>query len=625
MLKRIGAVVVFMLVSLVSAAPALAQQRSITGRVTSAATRDGIPGATVTIAGTTTGAITDENGNFTIANAPARDLMLLVRILGYRPAEVRVTQQQTSVMVPLQIDVLGLEELVVTGRATSVARRNLANAVGTVNAAELNRAPAESFERAIQGKVAGAIIEANSGAPGGGLQVRLRGVSTINAETQPLYVLDGVIISNAEIPSNQNAVTKAASGSNPSLNQDAVVNRVVDINPEDIESIEVLKGASAAAIYGSKASNGVVVITTRKGVTGRPRVHVSQRFGVFDLSNKLGFRQFETLEEATAAFGDRASQYWQAGRSFDHEELLAGRNDLSTETSASVSGGTEATRYFISGLWKNDEGVIENTGFAKQSVRLRLDQRLGSRASVGLGTTMLHTVAERGLTNNDNSGTSYWMVFPFTPNFVDLRESDNAIFPNNPFERSNPLQTAHLLDNEEDVWRVITSLNASFDLLQRGSHTLRIQSTTGIDYFSQKNGLLFPPELQFEPADDGLPGTSLLSNSDNVNVNVSGDLVHTMAPSDGGFSLTNSAGVQYEKRDLTIARVVSRNLVGGKSNIDAGTTVNVGQTNRLVKDVGFYAQSELITMSERLTVSGGLRAERTSANGDPDKYFFYPK
>src|SRR6267154_1062993 len=152
-----------------------------------------------------------------------------------------------------------------TGQATTVDRRNLANAVATVSGEEVSRVSAQTVEQALQGKVVGASIQANSGAPGGGMQMRLRGVTSINGSSEPLYVVDGVVVSNVAIPSNQNAVTRSTQGSNPSLTQDNQVNRIADLNPNDIENIEVLKGASASAIYGSRASNGVVIITTRRG------------------------------------------------------------------------------------------------------------------------------------------------------------------------------------------------------------------------------------------------------------------------------------------------------------------------------------------------------------------------
>ena len=604
-----------------------AQDREITGRVVSAETARGIPGADVTVAGTRVNALTDQDGNF-LLRAPSGTVTIVARSIGYRPGEAVVEAGATRVTIELEADVLGLDELVVTGRATSVSRRNLANAVGTVSARELQRAPAQTMDKALQGKVAGANIETNSGAPGGGVQVRLRGVSTINAQSQPLYVIDGVIISNAEIPSNANAVTGAASGSNPSLTQDAVVNRVADINPNDIETIEILKGPSAAAIYGAKAANGVIVITTRRGTAGAPRITLTQRVGQYRLSNKLGFRMFETADEAVAAYGEGARQFYGANgqplQVSDHEELLAGRTDLSTETAFSIGGGSELTRYFVSGLWKRDAGIIANTGFDKEALRVNLDQQFGERLNVSLGTSVVHSLAQRGLTNNDNSGTSFYMVFPFTPNFVDLRQNPDGTYRRNPFERSNPLQTAALMTNDEDVWRLIASTNATLQAYRSGAHTLQVIASGGVDYFNQENDLVFPPELQFEPL-DGQPGTKLLSNSSNLRFNVSGNLVHAYAPAGASYRATTSAGLQYDDDDLNIARIASRNLIAGMPNVDAGTAVEVRQNRARVKDMGLYLQEEVLAFDERLLVVGGLRADRSSANGDPSKFFYFPK
>ncbi|MGH7443458.1 MAG: TonB-dependent receptor plug domain-containing protein, partial [Longimicrobiales bacterium] len=514
MRSRSGVVLAFLLLLLLFLPLRVqAQDREITGRVISAETTAGVPGATVSVVGTRVTAVTNQNGEF-VVSAPAGAVMLVARSVGFREAEVTVPADASTVTIVLDVDVLGLDVLVVTGRATSVSRRNLANAVATVSSTELQRAPAQTMDKALQGKIAGANIETNSGAPGGGVQVRLRGVSTINAQSAPLYVVDGVIISNAEIPSNANAVTGAASGSNPSLTQDAVVNRVADINPNDIDTIEILKGPSAAALYGSKAANGVILVTTRRGQAGPPRMTLTQRVGQYRLSNKIGFRDFETVNEAVAAYGEGAREFFGTDGAplqvFDQEELLSDRTDLSTETLFTIGGGTENTRYFMSGLWKSDEGIIANTGFDKQALRLNLDQRLGDRFDIGLGTNLVHSVAARGLTNNDNSGTSFFMVFPTTPNFVDLRQQDDGTFPRNPFERSNPLQTAALMTNDEDVWRFITSMNAQYDAYSEGAHDLQIIATGGLDYFTQENVLFFPPELQFEPL-DGQPGTKLLS------------------------------------------------------------------------------------------------------------------
>ena len=152
--------------------------------------------------------------------------------------------------VALNEDVLKLSEIVVTGLATSVKKRNLANSVGTVSSKELIPAPAQTLERALSGKIAGISINQNSGAPGGGINVNLRGTSTITGSTQPLYVVDGVLVSNAAIQSGLDLITDAT-GAGSATPQGQPTNRIADLNPNDIENIEVLKGASAAAIYGS--------------------------------------------------------------------------------------------------------------------------------------------------------------------------------------------------------------------------------------------------------------------------------------------------------------------------------------------------------------------------------------
>lgn len=602
-----------------------AQQRQVTGRVVGGEGNDPLLGATVVIAGTTLGAQTDPQGNFTLT-VPAGEVRLRVSRVGYVPREVVVPPGEGSVTVRLPEDVLNIEGLVVTGQATSVARRNLANAVATVTAGELTQAPSQTVEKALQGKIAGANISTNSGAPGGGVQVDLRGVSSINAASEPLWVIDGVIASNAAIASGANAVTRASGGSNAS-NQDAPVNRIADLNPEDIETIEILKGASASAIYGSQASNGVIIVTTKKGSAGPPEVRATQRVGYYQLSEKLGMRSW-TRDEAVAAFGPGAASFFNPDgtpiQAFDLEEQIAGHRAPSTETVLSLRGGDEDTRYYVSGLWQDEAGIIENTGYEKQSVRLNLTQQLGSRVEVGVNTNVVHSLARRGLTNNDNTGTSFYMVLPFTPNFVDLRRRPDGTFPENPFERSNPLQTIALMDNNEDVWRVIASGNGRADLLSGQTQSLRLLLNGGADYFRQENELFFPPELEFED-DDRQPGTSLLGNSDNLNLTGNASLVHTWSPS-ASLTATTSAGVQYLDEDLNISRIVARDLIGGQRNIDAGASApDVFERRQRVRTMGVYLQEEVLLLDDRLFLTGSVRADRSSANGDPDEFFLYPK
>ena len=617
---------VLMLLLLLGSVPALAQTRTVTGTVTDAQTGEPLEGARVTVRGTTLSTSTGATGRFILGNVPAGDVTLIIRRIGSNPADIRVTAGQNDVSAALTRDPLRLAEVVITGQATAVERRNLANAVATVSGEDVSRVSAQTVEQALQGKVPGASIQANSGAPGGGMQMRLRGVTSINAGSEPLYVVDGVVLSNVAIPSNQNAVTKAASGSNPALTQDAQVNRIADLNPNDIENIEVLKGASASAIYGSRASNGVVIITTRRGRAGERRVNVAQRIGVSKISNTLGSRTFNTLAEATAAWGSSAANFYVDGVVYDHERELAGKTPISSESVVDFSGGDSNTRYFASGLWKQDGGIIENTGYGKQAVRANLDQDLSSRLNLSLQTSLTRSLAQRGLTNNDNAGVSWWMVFPFTPSFLDLRQSADGTFPANRFGNiSNPLQTAALMKNDEKVNRSIAAGRLSFNAIQGQSYSLTFTANGGADHFAQENSLLFPPELQFEPIDDGQPGTALLSNSNNLNLNIGTNAVFAYAPASGLFSATTSVGVNGSSRDLRISRIVSRNLVGGLGIVGAGTSVQVLEQRQRVEDFSLFAQEEVLTLGERLMLTAGITADRSSANSDTEKYFFYPK
>ena len=609
---------------MLSATGAKAQTRTVTGTL-----RDSLGGAplaagSISVRGTTLGASVRSDGQFTLVNVPAGAVTIAARSLGYKRREIELPAGATSVTISLERDVLRIDQVVITGQATTIERRSAPNAIATVDAAALATVPTVSVEQQLVGKVAGADIQQNSGAPGGGVQVRLRGVTSVNADAQPLYVVDGAIVSDIAIASNQNAVTGAAGGSNSASNQDAQVNRIADLNPNDIESIEILKGASASAIYGGRASNGVVIITTKRGRTGAASVSFRQRLGFSQVANRLGTRRFATAAEVDAALGagKAASVNFQPGNFFDNEKFLTEGNKPLRETFLTVSGGSEGTQYFASAQLQDEEGVVLNTLARREALRLNLDQRFGANFLSGLSTNILHTKAARGLTNNDNSSTSFWYSLAFTPSIIDLRRRPDGTFPTNPFTASNALQTATLMKNDEDVYRFISSYRGTYTPLTTASQSIRLTGIAAADYFTQKNALFFPPELQFED-DDGQVGTSLLSNSDNLNLNFDLNAVHAWSPA--SFHATTSAGLQFVRRDLDISRISSRNLVGGQQNIDAGTTIGVAQQRQRVNNLGVFAQEELQALGDQLIVTFGVRADQSSLNANADKLYVFPK
>jgi TonB-dependent SusC/RagA subfamily outer membrane receptor len=441
------------------------------------------------------------------------------------------------------------------------------------------------------------------------------------------------VVSDVAIPNGANAVTQAQAGGNP-RNQDNPVNRIADINPEDIERIEVLKGGSAAAIYGSKATNGVIFITTKRGQVGKPQFTISQKLGFTERANELGQRTFTDTTEAFSVFSDSAlvRSVFQPGRTFDFENELYGHKPFSFETDASVSGGTENTRYYVSALVKDDGGIATNTGYKKQAVRSNLDQELGSGFSLSVNLSGTHSISRRGLSNNDNSGTSPYLVFPFTPNFMDLLPTSSADsllpsdFPTNPFERSNPLQTFQFLENEEDVWRLLGTSSLRWFALKSAKSTLQFIGIGGVDYFQQDNDFVSPPELQYEP-NDGQPGTVVLSKSSNRNVNLALNATHTYLPGDPdrGTQWTTSFGTQYEERRLFATQILGRTLLTGQTSPQQAASQTVLSRLEPVRDLGIFGQEEVLLANRRLLLTAGVRADRSSSNGNPDKFFFYPK
>ena len=608
----------------VAAAPsarAQAPARTVTGTVVEAGTDAPIGSAQIQVRGTTAGAISRDDGTFTL-RVPAGDVTLLVRRIGYPVTEVRVPAAEGAVRVVLRKDALQLDQVVITGQATTISRRNLANSVASVSGDDVAKVSAPSVDQALQGKIAGTQISTSTGAPGGGNRVRIRGISSILGSAQPLYVVDGVIVSDVSIGNGTNKVTRAAGTAISSVSQESPVNRIADLNPNDIESVDVLKGSAAAAIYGSKASGGVIVITTRRGESGRPAWKLRAGVGTPRLAYRNGQRKFRSVEDATRAFGPTAPQHYDATRFIDYETEAYGNRPINGDYALSVSGGTQDTRYLVSGLLRDEEGIVRNTYAQKYALRANLDQQLGSRLQLQLGTEVLRTRSDRGLFGNDNSGNSIAYTLTKVPSFLDLRQRPDGSWPLNPFYPSNPLQTIDGFKNLEGVWRTISTGRLTWELLSSERHDVRFVGYGGVDALNQHNEVYSPPDLQYEPLDN-LPGTSVVSNGSNQQANVNLNLVHAWRPG-RGVAATTQVGTQFERRNFAISRASAQNLLGGLEVVTAGTLRDVDEERLRVQDFGVFAQTEVL-LADRLLLTAGARADRSSNNGDPGKFFLFPK
>ena len=242
-----------------------AQDRTLVGQATDRTSGKPLSVGQVSVKGTLLTDRMRQDGVF-VLHLPAGEATLVVSSLGYRTEEVRVFRHQEVVRVDLEVDPLKLERLVVNGRATEVERRHLAEAVASLGSDKLNTVPATTWEEMLHGKVPGLQIKQSSAAPGGGNLLRLRGISSIFGSNTPLYVLDGVFVSDARIDGGLNAISLAEGRNRISAtSHDGLPNRIADLNPNDIASIEILRGAAATVGYGSRGANGVVIIKTKRG------------------------------------------------------------------------------------------------------------------------------------------------------------------------------------------------------------------------------------------------------------------------------------------------------------------------------------------------------------------------
>ncbi|MEP7377485.1 MAG: SusC/RagA family TonB-linked outer membrane protein [Chitinophagaceae bacterium] len=610
-------------------------QITVSGTVTDA---NNIPvnGASVKLRNSGIGVSTDDAGKFSL-NIPGNNGIIEISSIGYKSQAVDVSAGNASALiVKLADDVGRLDEVVVTGLATSVKRRNLANAVATISSKDLSgTAPAQTFDAALNGKIPGANINANSGAPGGGISIKLRGVTSVFGNTQPLYVVDGVFINNTATPANLNFVTQSQAAGNVG-NQDNASGRIADLRPEDIENIEILKGASAAAIYGSKAAAGVVLITTKRGKQGQTKVNFSQDLGFIKARKLLGVRQF-TAETAANLGGSAASadpdviagraalkqQFLDAqaaGKIYDYEKELYGNTGFSRNSSVSLTGGSEKTSFFFSASQKDEEGIVKYTGYRNNSIRLNIDHRLNENIKIGVTTNYINSSADRGLFNNDNSGVTMGVALSSTPNFVDLHPDANGVYPNDPFAASNPLQTRDLVVNNEGVERFITGVNLDAKLFEIGKSVTRLIARGGIDFYSLKTNAQFPSVLQFQAVNKG---TSIQGFVRNQNTNYILSLVNKFTPS-SNLDLTTSAGLTQENGNFDNMLDVATQVVAGQTNVDQAGALTATHFRTQFQDNGFFVQEEA-SIIDAITLTAGVRLDKSTNNGDQDKYYTYPK
>jgi TonB-linked SusC/RagA family outer membrane protein len=582
-----------------------------------------LPGVSVQLRNSNLGTATDATGKFTLS-IPSQSGVLQFSYIGYQLQTVNLANAGTELTIKLQEEEGKLQEVVVTGIASSIKRSNLANAVSSITAKELVGTTVQpTLDAALYGKFTGANISANSGAPGGGISVKLRGITSLVANSQPLFIVDGVYYDNSSIAGGLNTISKAA-GQGSNSNQDNPSNRIADLDPEDIDRIEILKGASAAAIYGSRAAAGVVIITTKRGKSGKPRIELGHSIGVQKQLRELGQRQW-TEEKVRAAYGNARVPLYNAanGQTFNYEEELYGNNGLMNNTRVSVSGGNEDTKYYIGFTRKDDEGIVKNTGYQKNSFRLNLDQRVTSFLDASFNANYVDSKADRGFFNNDNTSTTLGVSFVSTPSWVNLFPDANGNYPNNPLAPSNFLQTRDLITNSENIDRILLGGTGTFKILNRNRQNLRAIVRGGIDQYTLNTIAIFPRELQFQKDGNGTNGASIYGTTLSKGTNLSAFLLHSFDVSDN-LNFRTQVGVTAENLDQNNVLNTATQLTGTQTNLNQAGSIQADQAKGIQKDRGFFVQEE-INFRDMLLFTVGLRGDKSSRNGDANKLYYYPK
>lgn len=618
-----------LLVAMLLLSAAAMAQFTVTGTVKDASDQPLI-GVSIVEKGTTRGTVTDFDGNFTL-EVEGQSAVLMFSYTGFKTQEIQVSPSANVLSVTLDEDIARLEEIVVTGLASGVKRSNSGNAVTAISADELNgNTNAQTLDYALYGKIPGVQMTASSGAPGGGINVQLRGVSTLGTgSSQPLFIVDGVYIDNSTIRNGRTNLN-GASGGQAAANQDDAANRIADINPDDIERIEVLKGPSAAAIYGTRANAGVIIITTKRGQAGKTRVSLSQDLGFAQGQN---FQNFDSWNEEKINFyfsGDRANkeveayrQALAAGRITDWEEFFYGETGLLSNTSLSVSGGTDKTQFFVSGGAQSEEGIIKNTGFDRYSVRANIDHKITNGIRISLNNNYVRSMTQRGFTGNqNNTGGSIGYTLAYTPSYANLFPDENGNYPDNPYFNDNPIAIRDLGTNDETVDRFITAVNLDVDLLQTSSSFLKLKLNGGVDYLSGNTLAHFPEILQHQRAGAN-PGDVFWGRQDNLNTNLQAFL--TFNTSFGSVNSNTTIGAVRLDQDSKYQLSRGRGLSGGQTNLQWAKVQEIRQqTNQEVTDLGFVAQQDF-NWEDKVIASLGVRFDRSTLNADQEKYYAFPK
>jgi TonB-linked SusC/RagA family outer membrane protein len=605
-----------------------------------------LPGATVLIQGTTTGAHADDAGRYVIVvpanRANGQSGVLVARVIGYSARQVPivlVAGSNISQNFALVVNPLNLDAVLVTGAGTSTTRERLTTTINSVDSSALTRAAnPQNVVSALAGQAPNVEVRTQSGEPGASASIKIRGAASLSGTNQPLFVVDGQPIDNQTF-----STQSIANGSGTASGADASTvapNRASDINPADIESIQILKSSAAAAIYGARAANGVVLITTKSGTPGATRYTISST-ETFDRVNMPDVLQHNFVQgqggvAATCGGPDCSVARYSWGPAapagtqlFDHSNELFDTG-LTADNNLQVSGGNERTTFFASGGLMNQNGYLKgpNNKYNRASIRLKGTQQINSKFKIGgnlsyvdtrgkyvqkgsnLSGVMLGALRTPPNFNNENTYLPNGLQRAYRfPNATSVASMENAVYYDNPFfVLDNP-------GNRSELGRSVANLTADWTPLE----WLSVNETLGADYYNDWR-------LEALPLTSGGDAVGNVTRNDLNNLEIDHNLIATAKHTFGtNTDLTFTVGQNLNSRRLRQTFAFGEQLIAPTPyNIQNTITPRVQEYRALRHIEAYFGQAEL-SLFDQLVLNLGIRNDGFSTFGSANPRANYPK
>ena len=610
-----------------------AQTKTITGTIKNSADGNPIPGATVLNKETSKSSIADMNGQYNITATTGE--VLIFSYLGFATAIVKVTENSNNISISLTEELNTLNEVVVLGSTLRSTRKELGNAVTSIKSQDLTKAQPGGITSALQGKIAGAQISQNSGDPSGGFSIKLRGTTSILGSSDPLYVIDGVVMNNST--TNVTNLNVTSGNSNIQIGQ----NRSSDINPNDIESIEVLNGGAAAAIYGSRAANGVILITTKKGKLGatkytfgtslsanslRKKVYtnlVGKQFvnplstGLYPINNASALPTANTVNILGRNLDTRTFDVTR----YDYQDDIF-RTGIGNDTYFSLQGGDATTKYSASIGYLKNEGIVKKSDFTRLGTKLRLQHEFNSKLTASFGLNYINSGS-----NEKPDGNVFWSPLnsvTITNNIYDLNSRDvNGNLKAVEVGRVNPLSVIETFNIKQQTDRVISD----FQLNYKPFKNFTADFIIGLDNFNQK-GNVYIPRYPYAGVNPAFFDNGYVSESANKVNQLNNDLnLRYTWEVNQNLKLTTAAGYSIQNYRDKFFAVEGRDLKPFVETINAFNTLISGSpsSGEAKYNVWGYYLQETIGIKDKLFLTAAARLDASTVFSKENRSQFYPK